>query len=75
MHKLTQHARKEIRANGVSVAAYMRHHGGTNTWGGDVCGCTDDRCANGYHHAGIDDCGCLPVLINQMLGRDLLTQM
>jgi len=67
MPKLNQHARDEIRANGITVAQYMRHHGGDTLWGGDVCGCTDDRCADGYHHASFDDCGCLPVLIREAL--------
>ncbi|MEU8226171.1 hypothetical protein [Kribbella sp. NPDC048915] len=37
------------------------------TWTGDLCGCTDDRCANGFHHMELTDCGCLPVLIDHYL--------
>jgi hypothetical protein len=69
MPNLSNHARHEIRARGISVAAYIRHHTGSTTWHGDICGCTDDRCADGYHHEGIDDCRCLPVLLNMMEGH------
>lgn len=69
MVRLSQHARNEIRSNGITVAAYLRHHAGNTLWGGDVCGCIDDRCANGYHHASTDDCGCLPVLIREALKK------
>jgi len=33
-------------------------------WGGDKCGCTDDRCI-GYHHDATDECQCLPVMLDQ----------
>jgi hypothetical protein len=33
-------------------------------WGGDACGCFDDRCANGFHHTGPDDCGCLQAMLD-----------
>lgn len=33
-------------------------------WRGDECGCTDDRCI-GYHHDEGEQCGCLPVLIEE----------
>lgn len=33
-------------------------------WGGDACGCDDDRCI-GYHHDPGEECGCLPVLIEK----------
>ena len=33
-------------------------------WHGDVCGCKDDRCV-GYHHDENEECGCLPVLIEE----------
>jgi hypothetical protein len=67
--KLNRNARQTIKDSGVTIAAYMRHYGGSaTTWDGDMCGCTDDRCADGYHHAGMDDCRCLPVLIEMMNG-------
>ena len=39
-------------------------------WSGDVCGCPDGRCANGFHHMGEDDCGCLPTLLEQYLAGE-----
>lgn len=46
---------------------YVPPAGEVLTWTGDVCGCTDSRCANGFHHMGLTDCGCLPVEIEQYL--------
>lgn len=46
---------------------YVPPEGEALTWTGDVCGCTDSRCANGFHHMGLTDCGCLPVEIEQYL--------
>jgi hypothetical protein len=50
---------------------YVPPAGQTLTWSGDLCGCTDDRCANGFHHMGLTDCGCLPVLIDEYLSKGL----
>ena len=33
-------------------------------WRDDECGCTDDGCI-GYHHDEHEECGCLPVLIQE----------
>lgn len=65
--KLTAHARQVIREYGFTVAEFARMQGYPDgKWGGDICGCTDTgRCANGFHHDGTDDCGCLPVLLDQ----------
>jgi len=41
-----------------------------NDWSGDECGCPDDRCANGFHHMGADDCGCLPAMLGDWLAGD-----
>jgi hypothetical protein len=49
----------------ASSYGYVPPAGQELTWTGDVCGCTDSRCANGFHHMGLTDCGCLPVLIEQ----------
>ena len=71
MTKLNVTARETLREHGVTQAQFIRHHYGPDatTWGGDVCGCTDDRCANGYHHESVDDCRCLPVIIDMMRER------
>ncbi len=69
MTRLTKQARETIKnwADGVTIAGYVRYQGydSVAAWGGDVCGCPDDRCANGFHHMGETDCGCLPVLLDQ----------
>lgn len=67
MATLTPRARQAIREAGFTVAEFARMHGyADGKWHGDVCGCTDTgRCANGFHHMGTDDCGCLPVLLEQ----------
>jgi hypothetical protein len=69
MATLSRDARQVIKEHGVTVAEYIEHLYGRpgQTWGGDVCGCPDDRCANGFHHAGVDDCRCLPVLLDDMI--------
>lgn len=35
---------------------------GSTEWGGDVCGCPDDRCI-GHHHAADEPCWCLRSLV------------
>lgn len=65
--KLNEHAKATLRAAGVSQAAWAKANYSTDgTWPGGACGCFDDRCI-GYHHGEGDDCGCLPVLLNQYL--------
>lgn len=66
MSALSRSARAEIRESGLTIVGYVRHHMGGDTWCGDRCGCSDNRCI-GYHHDGSDDCGCLPVLIGMAL--------
>jgi hypothetical protein len=77
MTALTKQARETIKnywidlgdkgIRHLTIAGYVRYQGydSVAAWGGDVCGCPDDRCANGFHHSGVDDCGCLPVLLDQ----------
>lgn len=66
MTKLNQTARETIKWDyrGLTIAGYVRHHYPDGQWGGDRCGCIDNRCI-GYHHGGEDGCGCLPVLLDQ----------
>ena len=55
----------------VAVTDYLAHVYGSPDagWHGDRCGCPDDRCRDGYHHDGGDDeCGCLPAVLDEMLG-------
>lgn len=62
MTRLSFDAREQLKDAGISQAAWSREHFADGTWGGDKCGCPDDRCI-GYHHDAEDDCGCLPALI------------
>jgi hypothetical protein len=66
-HRLTPLARVEIQGAGLTVADYVRRFCPDGQWTGDRCGCTDDRCV-GFHHDEHEDCGCLPVLIRDVLG-------
>jgi hypothetical protein len=63
MSALNAVARMELRAYGISQAAWARAHGsGDGRWRGDACGCPDDRCI-GYHHDATGECGCFEVLL------------
>lgn len=67
MATLTKQARETIKwwwfgetsRERTTIAGYTRHYFGDQPWGGDRCGCVDDRCI-GYHHNREDDCQCLP---------------
>lgn len=64
MTELNATAKAALRDYGLTPAGWARANGYEDgKWGGDVCGCPDDRCANGFHHMGEDDCGCLPTLL------------
>jgi len=65
---LSQHARLVIESAGLTVENYVGHHSHDAAWHGDECGCTDDRCI-GFHHAEDQSCGCLPVLIEEVLDQ------
>jgi hypothetical protein len=66
MAALNASAKAAIRAAAFTPAEWARMHGGSDgKWTGDQCGCPDDRCANGFHHIGVSDCGCLPTLLDQ----------
>lgn len=50
---------------GFTEAQWTARHFGTNSvWGGDACGCPDDRCI-GHHHNPTDECGCLTALLQR----------
>lgn len=51
---------------GVSPAEWMRFHGHGDVWGGDSCGCPDDRCI-GSHHASDESCNCVWALLQLFL--------
>jgi hypothetical protein len=63
---LAPSARAALSDSGLTVADYARQFWTHGVWLGDACGCPDDRCA-GFHHDAADDCGCLPVLMQQAL--------
>ena len=68
---LSRAARAEIAAYGLRPVDYIAHwfpRDGAKmpSWGGDRCGCTDDRCA-GFHHDEGEECGCLPALVRDVL--------
>lgn len=64
--KLSREARETIRnwRGVVTIAGYVSHNYPNGEWGGDACGCFDDRC-RGYHHDLDDRCGCLPECLDQ----------
>jgi hypothetical protein len=64
MTRLNETAKAALRQAGVSQAEWARAHFTDAQWHGDACGCSDDRCI-GFHHGGTDDCGCLPVMLDQ----------
>lgn len=64
---LNEAARLELRDAGISQAEWARRSGyADGKWGGDKCGCPDDRCI-GHHHDAQDDCGCLRALLTDAL--------
>ena len=63
MARLNESARLTLRNAGLSPTDWAHAHGYSDgKWGGDQCGCPDDRCI-GYHHDDPDECGCLPSLL------------
>ena len=65
--RLSRTARPEILERGVTIAAFVRSWYPDGRWGGDRCGCPDDRC-RGFHHEEHEECGCLPVVLAEMTG-------
>lgn len=54
----------------TSIAGYVRRHFGNQGWGGDSCGCPDDRCI-GYHHDGGEECQCLPASLDAWIDEQV----
>jgi hypothetical protein len=70
MAKLNEDAKTALRDAGVSQAAWARaNYFADSRWGGDACGCPDDRCT-GFHHYPDEECGCLRTLLPQYLRGD-----
>ncbi|MBO0984911.1 hypothetical protein [Rathayibacter sp. SD072] len=61
-----------LRAQGIDPDEWAREHGSPSAaeWGGDACGCSDDRCI-GHHHDENEDCGCLPALLEQHFAQEM----
>lgn len=57
----------QLKLAGVTRRAYVDHFfGAGNQWGGDRCGCVDDRCI-GFHHDETQACHCFPVWLDELL--------
>lgn len=64
MSPLSATALASIRGAGFTRPEWVRMWGySSGVWGGDRCGCFDDRCI-GHHHEGADGCGCLETMIS-----------
>lgn len=67
MTQLNEDARALLQgyiAEPVTETAWARFwQAGDPEWGGDECGCPDDRCI-GHHHNANETCGCLRELIS-----------
>ena len=65
MAKLNAQARGAIREAGFTQAQWCTMWGYlSGEWGGDQCGCFDDRCI-GHHHEGEAGCGCLETMLDE----------
>lgn len=62
MARLNADARHAIERAAITPTQYAARFWDDATWGGDACGCPDDRCA-GYHHEANESCGCLSALL------------
>jgi hypothetical protein len=62
MAKLNDTAKELLREAGITQAEWAYVNGYDGGWGGDACGCPDDRCID-HHHDAEDDCECLPALL------------
>lgn len=51
-----------LETAGVSAREWSQHYFGCDEWGGDQCGCPDDRCV-GHHHGADEPCGCFRSLL------------
>lgn len=71
MAALNATAKAVLRDAGITQAAWARaNFMADGKWWGDACGCPDDRCMDGYHHYPDDECGCLAVLLEQLLAGE-----
>jgi len=62
MTALSWDAKNQIAWSNVSQVVYIAFWYPDGVWGGDTCGCIDDRCI-GYHHEAWEDCGCIRALL------------
>lgn len=74
MAALNEAAKTTLREARIPFATWARaNYMADGRWCGDACGCPDDRCI-GYHHFEDEECGCLPVLIEQYVAREGMFQ-
>ncbi|MDN5587304.1 MAG: hypothetical protein L0G69_12170 [Brevibacterium sp.] len=64
MTRLNDEALTVLSGYDVTPNQWIKHHGHGDEWGGDECGCPDDRCI-GHHHLADEPCGCLRMLLNE----------
>lgn len=66
--RLNSEALATLAAHEITARQWaVRNYYADGQWGGDACGCPDDRCI-GYHHDEQDDCGCLAALLEESGG-------
>lgn len=59
---LNLEAKEILRTADITPRQWAQRWYGSDMWGGDACGCPDDRC-RGHHHERGESCGCLTALI------------
>lgn len=68
MPALNADAREWLKAMEITEEEWAQHHFHENEWGGDACGCMDDRCI-GYHHYPSESCGCFKAHLDEYMDK------
>lgn len=66
--KLNYEAKAILGAAGITPVEWARHWYGGTFWGGDACGCPDDRC-RGHHHGMSEPCRCVRSLAREYVNN------